>query len=399
MSSSIQEVVKESNHRRESQPVGDQGKPKHLMPPKEEAGPSESKPQTAQSEAATILGRCKVNVGLRVRRQEFTLSCQPIARVVASAAFEGSYLTLSTVSGEDEAHQFFALVVTFDKAEISVKHVYSNDSTASLAVDHTIMSLMNSRHVSSNSGVSAILKLSPVKAAVDIRQVQDFLLFGEIWFPPTKNPPVPQQQPSYPGGKGSSSEEPKKSPTKKASPRHSPSVGSPPGQMVAKYQQVTSQGSFRWNSIVAIERVDIVLDMGQTVGRSSFIAWDLWLSSKKSSDWEQHLCLGLSSLEFVNKGRLDAEFVLSRFRVHSAIEWPKGQVGKLTPLVQATATIGKLCGTAAFEYQEFLIADISDFHFAMHNVRNDGGSSLKDRLVATLEGDKAYVFMTALTPA
>jgi len=43
---------------------------------------------------------------------------------------------------------------------------------------------MNSKHVSGISGVSTILKISPMKILVNAKQLQDFLLFREIWMPP-----------------------------------------------------------------------------------------------------------------------------------------------------------------------------------------------------------------------
>lgn len=404
ISLSVQEVVRESNRRREkkAQARAKQGASSDyqtslLTVPQDKEQASGQSPRSAQNEAATVLGRCKLNVGLRMRRQEFTLSCQPIARVLASAAFESGYVTLNTIAAEDTKH-FVALVLAFNGAAIDVKHVYSNDSTASLAVDSTVVSLMNSKYAGSDPGLSAILKLSPVKAAVDIRQVQDFLLFGEIWFPPTENRGGMQPQDSPEGLSPPVSQTKDPSPSPKRSAKNSPSTSSTQGQMVQKYHQVATQSSFPWNSVVSIERVDIKLDMGQTVGRSSIIARDLWVSSKKTSDWEQHLCLGLSGIEFINKGRLDAEFILSKFRVHSAIKWPTGHhSGKLTPLIQASASVGKICGKATFEYQEFLISDITEFHFAMYNVRSSDEESRKDRLVATLEGGKVHVFMTSLT--
>ncbi|KAI5306221.1 hypothetical protein KEM56_001796 [Ascosphaera pollenicola] len=404
ISSSIQDVVRESNRRREKkaeakakEAASSEYQTSLLSVPRHKEEALGQLPKPAQNETPTVLGRCKLNIGLRMRRQEFTLSCQPIARVLASAAFESSYITLNTIAAED-TQRFCALVLAFRGAAIDVKHVYSNDSTASLAVDSTVISLMNSKYVGSDSGLSAILKLSPVKAAVDVRQVQDFLLFGEIWFPPTDN--KGSQPQDSPDGLFPSDAEPSRelSPSPRRSAKHSPSVSSTQGQMVQKYHQVATQTSFPWNSVVSIERVDIKLDMGQTVGRSSIIARDLWVSSKKTSDWEQHLCLGLSGIEFINTGRLDAEFAMSKFRVHSAIKWPTGiHSGTLTPLIQASASIGKICGKATFEYQEFLVCDITDFHFAMYNVRSADGGSRKDSLAATLEGGQVHVFMTSLT--
>jgi hypothetical protein len=36
----------------------------------------------------------------------------------------------------------------------------------------------------------------------------------------------------------------------------------------------------------------INVDLGQAIGKSKFAINEFWVSSKKSLDWEQNLCLG-----------------------------------------------------------------------------------------------------------
>lgn len=318
----------------------------------------------------TILGRCKLNVGLWICKQEFSLSCQPIARVAATAQFDRIYMTVNTVQSAEQ-RRFFAVLVAFESLQASVKHVYSNESTASFEVESMVMSLMNSKHVSNNSGISAILKVSPMKAAINAKQVQDFLLFREIWLP--------------------SNEEPASN-----TDFRSPSTDSQ-AYMVQRYQQVASAGAFPWNSTIAIDELEIQLDMGQTLGKSEFTIKNLWLSSKKTSDWEQNLCVGFDTMGIESKGRMSGFVELSSFKVRTFIKWPEETpvVGQ-TPLIQASVAFGQLQAKVAFEYQPFLIADIAQFEFLMYNVRNTSGPQ-QDRLVSVLEGEKVQVFCTTLT--
>ncbi|EFR00097.1 hypothetical protein MGYG_03103 [Nannizzia gypsea CBS 118893] len=333
---------------------------------------TEKPPKDMSMDPTTILGSCKLSIGLWIRKQEFTLSCQPIARVEASAGFEDVNITVNTVQSEEQ-RRFFAVLIAFNKLRASVKHVYSNDSTASFNVDSIVVSMMNSKHVSSSSGISAILKISPTKLYMNAKQAQDVLLFREIWKPPSDHfkRPVQTQEPS-------------------------PEVQA---YMVQRYQQMAAAGAFPWNSTLAIDSLDIQLDLGQTIGKAEFSIQNLWLSSKKTSDWEQNLCIGFETVSIINEGRLTGFVELSKFRVRTSIEWPGGVISAgHTPLIQAAVGIGKLQADVSFEYLPVIAADVTSFDFFMYNVREDEGKS-NDRLVSVLEGDKLHVFCTTITAA
>ena len=137
----------------------------------------------ASGDPEAILGKCKLKAGLWIQRQEFSLSCQPVARVSATAKFEDIFVNVNTVQGADQ-DRFFSLLTTFNKlTQASVQHVYSRESTASFELDSIVLSMMNSKHVSGTTGISAILNISPMKMDINAKQMQDFLLFREIWYP------------------------------------------------------------------------------------------------------------------------------------------------------------------------------------------------------------------------
>ncbi|QSS66124.1 hypothetical protein I7I51_06975 [Histoplasma capsulatum] len=270
-----------------------------------------------------------------------------------------------------EQRRFFAMALAFNSLHASVKHVYSTESTASLTVDSIVMSTINSKHVSSNNGISAILKISPTGLHVNAKQVQDFLLFREIWVPP-KGPPT--QRPAKP---------------QPATDTHA--------YLVQRYQQMAATGSFPWNAVLAITQLDICLDLGQTLGKSDFAIKGLWLTSKKTSDWEQNLCIGFEEIAIESKGRLSGIIGLHDFKIRTSIRWPDSdQKAYQTPLIQASARFNQLETKVSFEYQPFLVADISSFVFFMYNVRNTSLSQ-KDYLVSILEGDRVQIFCTSLT--
>ena len=353
ISSSVKEVVGE--------PGSQEQPPEPKMSPPKFLG--EERLRTADPSA--LLGNCRLNLGLRICRQEFTLSCQPIARVAATTHFDEIYVTVNTVQSADYG-QFFTLSAAFTHLQTSVQHDYSRESTASFDVDYIVLSLMNSRHVSAANGISAILRISPMKALVNAKQLQDFLLFREIWIPP----------------------EIRRSPD--------PSVPTPSSEpqafIVERYQQVAAAGAFPWNATVSIAKLDVQLDLGQSLGKSKFTISNFWVSSKKASDWEQNLCLGFEKIGMESKGRMSGFITLQNFRVRTSIQWPiMQQAQKKTPLIQASLGFDHLRIKAAFDFQAFLVADITSLNFLMYNVR-DTHQARGDRLVGTVDGDKVQIF-------
>ncbi|KAI5918618.1 hypothetical protein F4810DRAFT_691377 [Camillea tinctor] len=326
------------------------------------------------ADPSAVLGRMKLNLGLRICQQEFTLSCQPYGRVAGTARFDDIYLTMNTVHSTDYGN-FFAISGTFSKFHTSVQHVYSRESTGSFDIDSVVLSLMNSKHVSGTSGLSAILKVSPMKVAINARQLQDFLLFREIWMPREI-----RQGSAAPVAKAT---------TEPAAQSH----------LVQRYQQVAATAAFPWTATISISALDVAIDLGQSLGKAEFAITDFWVSSKKTSDWEQNLCLGFGRVGVDCTGRLSGLVSLQDFKLRTSIQWPeREQALNETPRIQASIGFSQFRLKAAFDYQAFLVADITSMQFLMYNVRQHSAAS-GDRLVAILDGEAVQVFGTTSSAA
>ncbi|PSN71261.1 hypothetical protein BS50DRAFT_279214 [Corynespora cassiicola Philippines] len=324
------------------------------------------------ADPSAILGRTQLNLGLRICKQEFSLSCQPIARVAAIAKIDDIYVTVNSVKSQEHGH-FFAASATFEKLQATVQHVYSRESTFGFDVDSIVLSLMNSKHLSGTSGISAILKINPMGLQINARQLQDFLLFREIWIPPEI------RRPSKPPPTNVSQE--------------------PQEFLMQRYQQVTAATAFPWNANVSIADVAVELDLGQAIGKTSLHIHNMWASSKKGTDWEQNLCIGVEKIGVESTGRTSGFVELAGVKVRTSISWPSEELGfRQTPLIQASLGFHQLRVKAGFDYQAFVIADITNFDFLMYNVREQLQGS-RDRLVAILDGDKVHVFCTATSAA
>lgn len=324
------------------------------------------------ADPTTILGRTRLNLGLRICKQEFSLSCQPIARVTAIAKVEDIYITVNSVKSQEHGH-FFAASATFEKLVTTVQHVYSRESTFSLDMESIVISLMNSKHLSGTSGISAILKINPTALQINARQLQDFLLFREIWVPPE---------------------------IRRASKPTSPSANSEPQEfLIQRYQQIAAGTAFPWNANVAIADVKVDLDLGQSIGKSWLHIHNMWASSKKSTTSEQNLCVGVEKIGIESTGRTSGFIELHEIKVRTSIGWPLQKPGtRQTPLIQASVAFRQLRVRTGFDFQAFVMADIADFGFLMYNVRPEG-DDVQDRLVAILDGGKVHVFCHATSAA
>lgn len=359
ISTSIKEVVGESDKRAES---ADAEPGKSNIPSKfveNEEIPTEG--------PTTIFGNRRLNLGLRICRQEFSLSCQPIARVAATAHFEAIYITLSTMHSADQ-EQSFTLSAIINRLQASLQHDYSRESTGTFNIDSIFLSMMSSKHVGVANGLSAILKSSPIKALINAKQSHDFLLFRDIWVPRK----IRQQTPTT------------VKPTSESQ-----------AFMVQHYQQVAAAGIFPWDATVSIAKLEIQLDLGQSLGRSTLVISDIWVSSKKTSDWEQNLCLGFQKARVDAFGRMSGFIDVQDLSVRTSIHWTsRAQEQSRAPLIQASLGFDRLRIKAAFDFEAFLIADVTTSKFLMYNVRI-GRQALGDHLVGVLEGEKVQVFCTS----
>ncbi|TLD38425.1 fermentation associated protein [Venturia nashicola] len=334
----------------------------------------ESKPQAPlidqellTTDPSKLLGGTTFNLGIRICRQEFSLSCQPIARVAASAHVGDIYIIANSVKAGEHDH-FISVAANLENIQASIQHIYSRESTFSFDVQSIALTMMNSKHLSGTAGLSAALRIYPMKTQINTRQLQDFLLFREIWVPPeirgSNAPPADN-------------------------------AAEPQDYLVARYQQATSAAAFPWTATVSIAELRIDLDMGQAIGKSTLLIDDLWASSRKDLNWEQNLCVGVGKVGIDSTGRMSGFVELSGLRVRTMIAWPQHSDGyRQTPSIQASAGFERLRLKAAFDYMAFAVADISSFDFLMYNVRPDNPLE-KDRLVTLLDGDKVNVFLTA----
>lgn len=326
-----------------------------------------------RADPRAILGKTKLNFGFRICKQELGLSCQPITKVAASAKLEDIYITVNTVESNENGN-FFAASIAFRGLGASLQHVYSREPTFSIYIESIVLSIMNSKHISGTPGISAILNLNPTKMQINAKQLQELLLFREIWMPPE----IRHAHKEF--ASTMTDDEPQE-------------------YFVQRYRQVAAQTAFPWNASLAVSDLSIDLDLGQTIGKTSFRIANFWVSSKKSSSARQTLCIGIDDMGINSTGRMSGFVELKRFKVRTSIAWPQTEKSaRQTPLVQGSIGFERLRVKAAFDYTAFAVVDVTAFEYIMYNVRDTRNASA-DRLVAILDGDAVNIYCTAASAA
>ncbi|KAK7204740.1 hypothetical protein BZA70DRAFT_182677 [Myxozyma melibiosi] len=321
--------------------------------------------------ADAVFGNLEVNVGVRFERMEFSLSCEPIAKVAASVSFDGIFFSMNTFH-KANVPKFVTATYHMHNLKASLQHIYSREHSAQVQVKVFTVSALSDQKISSNAGLSFISKVAGVDFYLNLKQSHDLLLFQDIWAP------------DHSLELSSSTQQ--KSADKRAE------------LLVEKFHRVSSTKAFPWS--VDFELVELAgkLDLGQSLGKLECSLDKIWLTSRKSSDWEQHLIFGICNLLANCRGRLGGSLVLRNIRGRSAIRWEILNDGRFgVPLVQVAAGLEKLETKLYFDYHLFLIATGSAIHLTMLNQRSKADGS--DTLVCMADCDSIGVYLTVLAPS
>ncbi|KAK9367831.1 hypothetical protein V1509DRAFT_647370 [Lipomyces kononenkoae] len=322
-------------------------------------------------QTSEILGNIALNLALRFGRQEFTLSCEPIAKVAANTVVDELYLTLNTFHKASSTNRFFSCAMRLLNMRASLQHIYSRESSAQIAIEELTVAALSSQKLIRDTGLSFVGKVSDVLMDLNIKQSHDILLFQDIWSP----------------GLALGASHPKKTAEQQAE------------LLVQRYHRVASTNAFPWNVDFELTNLKGGLDLGQSLGKLAFGLDKLWLASRKSSDWEQNLTFGLCKFSSECKGRLAGELTVNDIRVRSAIRWQvldNGRIG--VPLVQVSAGTEALSAKLYFDYRLFLIASGRAAHLTMFNQRGTA-PDICDRLVCIADCNAAKLYLTVLAPS
>ena len=322
----------------------------------------------ANSNTFSTIENTKLHLGIRICKQEFSLTCRPVAKVAATATFDEVYLTMTNIYSAEQ-NECYSLTGKVKRFRAAIQHVYSQESTFNLNVHSMLLSVLRTKSSAQQGGIFAIAEISPIKMQANAKQLHNFLLFRDIWIPDeVRN-------------------------TEKLS---LPSASTNPHEyFIQRYRQIAAATPFSWAVTLTVSDFSAEIDLGQAIGRMSIRISEIWVSSRKSSIWEQTLCAAVGTINAQSIGRMSGEVNLDDINLQTSITWPQNDTEyHQTPLVQGSLRFDKLLIKAAFDYQAFVIADVRSFEFLMFNIRNNKDG---DRLFATIHGKQASAFITTLS--
>ncbi|KAF5100152.1 hypothetical protein D0Z00_001359 [Geotrichum galactomycetum] len=390
MSKLIQEVLKSSTLPKSNatDTSGDQGGSKDDA----ESIASDNTSIVAKSATEEIdleeqFGNIIVDVRVRLARQEIMLSCEPTAKVAATVAYDEFFIGVNSTE-EGLRKTSYSLSARLTNFKCSLQHIYSREVSGMISVDNIILFATKDRSSSEQQAILTAGKISDINTEVNIKQSQDLELFQDIWFP---GKTFSSDYSTSMGLQSTSHLDQISQELFKQS-----SGGLMDGAIIKKYRKVTSTTAIPWRFDFTIENVKGTADLGQAVGLVTFKTNKFWLSSRKSSNWEQNLVLGFDEIGLESEGRLGGIVALKKIQLSTAIMWQRHEGGvHPVPLVQAILGVERIESRISFDFHSFALVYVNALHLSMFNQR-DRNFILNDRLAAVGHCDTIAIYGTSL---
>ncbi|KAK6202287.1 uncharacterized protein RJT21DRAFT_118287 [Scheffersomyces amazonensis] len=310
----------------------------------------------------SVFGDMDIHFGLKIDKQQLSLSCEPTAKVATVVGIESIYIQLnSTEPG-------LALTILFDSISASLQHIYSREISGSISIEKVILSSCLDIYDGLQFRSSGCLV--DVDGYINVKQYQDVELFKDIWFP-KKHLDV------YSNNNGQ--------------PHISQSMS-----LTNRFKEVSNSYAVPWVVTFFVTNISLRVDFGQSLCDTSLNVDMLWAVSKKSTNWSQDLKLGVNTINLECKGRLGGNLKIKDINIHTAINWMSDDIILDIPLILVSIGIEKLHLKLSFDYHVFAIANIEDFSMSIFNQKSEL-SNLKDRLFVLFRFEAAEIYITSLT--
>lgn len=392
MSKLIQEVLKSSTLPKTSSNVADTDDDQSGSKDEAESIASDTTSMQGKSSTDEIdleeqFGNIIVDVRVRLARQEIMLSCEPTAKVAATVAYDEFFIGVNSTE-EGLRKTSYSLSARLTNFKFSLQHIYSREVSGMFSVDNIILFATKDRSSSEQQAILTAGTISDINAEINIKQSQDIELFQDIWFP---GKTLSSDYATSLGRQSTSHLDQISQELFKQS-----SGGNMDGAIIKKYRKVTSTTAIPWRFDFTIENVKGRADLGQAVGLVTFKTEKFWLSSRKSSNWEQNLVLGFDEIGLESEGRLGGIVSLKKIQLSTAIMWQRHEGGvHPVPLVQAILGVERIESRVSFDFHSFALVYINALHLSMFNQR-DRNYILNDRLAVVGHCDTIAIFGTSL---
>lgn len=324
-----------------------------------------------------------VDINVRLQRQEIMLSCEPKARVAATVSYDDFCISLNSADDKDRKNTY-ALSVRLNNFNSSLQHVYSREVSGLVNIEKVIIFIAMGRDCREQQSIMVATKISDINLDVNLKQTQDMELFQDIWSPKSSLNAyhTPESVETF-----------ENVPDNFNQPINQSMLD---GAIMRKYRRVTSTTAIPWRFDFVLMNVKGTADLGQAVGQVTFTLDKWWVSSQKSSNWEQNLVSGFDEIKMVSKGRFGGAIALKKIQLSTAIMWQRhNEAIYPVPLVQAIIGIESIEARATFDFHSFAIFSVTALHLSLFNQR-DKNFVLPDRLALVANCDTIYLFASSL---
>lgn len=330
-------------------------------------------------------GNIIVDVRIRLAKQDLMLSCEPTARVAATVSYDDLFIGLN--SSEDGLRKTsYSLSGRLTNFTASLQHIYSREVSGMISIENIILFVTKDRSSSETQAILVAAKISDINTEINIKQSQDLELFQDIWYPGNS-----LGESTNTGRKSSATLD-----QLALESFRQPNEAMMDGGVMRKYRRVTSTNAIPWRIDFTLANVRGMVDLGQAVGQVTFTVDKFWLSSRKTSSWEQNLVLGFDEIKLESEGRLGGLLALRKVQLSTAIMWQRHDGGMHpVPLVQAIIGVESLESRVSFDFHSFALVSITALHLSMFNQR-DRNYILNDRLAAVGNCESISVYVTSL---
>jgi hypothetical protein len=282
--------------------------------------------QTSQTDDSSNSSNLRISVALQIHQSRLELTCQPDVNVNAGVHWETGGFFVCFEPGMRR----IAFSGAVKGLEISLRHGFLTEACAKFAMRNLNFSASLSRDEEAQSAISLLVDTELV-GGLRFSRLQDLLCFKAVWLDriPTFNGPLP------------GANEP------------SPQV-SPSGSELSVPQDSPPNTSFLTALCVRIRKLDIDVDLGQSISAVSLHLQQLTVQTRLTNAISEFR-LHVGTIQMAATGNISGNADVPDFSFHTTRASESALSGVPNDrMLQLEITSGPLNVTLASEYQELL---------------------------------------------
>lgn len=295
-------------------------------------------------------------------KQQLSLSCEPRAKVQADVGFDS--FKFGVITNDSLADKALGVSLSVEKIRSSIRHIFSRETSASFSIDFFDLTSIFTR-----PNIYAVALVSDIDVFFNVKQLQNFNLFLDIW---------------RLNGKLSARTQQKNEETR------------PAKNLATQRKKANSDINFSFTII--FNQIDGDINLGPSLGVLSLQLGRAWFASDHFRGQKQVLHAFADKMSIKSEGRFSGLLMMEDAVCVSEVVWPNVECVSANPEMSLSLGIGTIAFKAAFDYHMFLIGTVNQIRFKLRS-ESDLYGILPDLLVVHLSCTEMNLCATALTAA